>query len=256
MRVTTIARFLPTSGSARALLAAALLLCAACALTLPSPAAAETVSLAGSPMEVQLWPGGEVGYTLFIVTAHLPEDVAMPATVRVPLPANSRVIWSGEILGGPVVDDPERTSSVVDVPGGFALELTAEETRTVQYEAIGPALTIVDGLTTSVFRWVQSVEGGEISFSVRLPATAEEFRIDPEPPGAPRVNEAGERLFTLRPVLLGEGQEFVVTSAYGRAGAGSGSAGGSPVPPALLGLLGVALIVLMIALFSKRSRSA
>ncbi len=232
-----------------------LMLIAGAAVLAPSVAIAQPVSLAGTVMEVQLWPGGEPGYTLFIVTGHIPEDVDLPVTVRLPLPEGSRVIWSGEILGGPVAEDPERESAAVDVPGGRALEITVESTRTVQYEAVGPPLAIVDGLTTTVFDWVQSVPAGEVSFSVRLPPTAEEVRLDPEAPGPPRVNEAGEKLYTLWPVTLAEGQEFTVTAAYGRAGAGTDGSPARPgVLPVLLGLLGVALVVLMIVLFKQKER--
>ncbi len=218
--------------------------------------AAEAVSLAGTPMEVQLWPGGEAGYTLFIVTAHIPEDAELPVTVRIPIPAGSRVLWSGEILGGPVAEDPERAASVYAVERGQVLEMTAETTRTVQYEAVGPALQVVDGLTTAVFDWVQSVEAGEVSFSVRLPASAEVVRLDPDAPGAPRVNERGEQLYTLRPVTLSEGQEYRVTAAYGPEGAGGGGQGGRPpVLGYLLAALGVAMVALVLVWSAQRGRA-
>jgi hypothetical protein len=60
------------------------------ALSLPAAVQAQPVSLAGTPLEVQIWPGGEMGYTLLIVTGHIPEDTPLPATVRLPLPRARR----------------------------------------------------------------------------------------------------------------------------------------------------------------------
>ena len=225
-----------------------------CLWAAPVGARAEPVSLAGTPLEVQLWPGGEPGYTLVTVTGHIPDDAELPAVARLPLPEGVTVLWSGEILGGPVQDDPVRAHEIVDVDGGRALQLTAETSRTVQYEARGPALTVTSGMTKSVFQWVQSVPTGDVVFSVRLPAWAESVVIDPMPVGSPRINEAGERLYTLRPAVLSEGHSFTVTVAYGREGA-TGSDSGVPVLPVLAALLVIALFALGAVVARERRRS-
>lgn len=229
---------------------------AAMTFALASPAGAQPVSLEGAPLEVQIWPGGEVGYTVFIVTGHIPEDVTLPATVRLPVFEGAEVVWSGEILGGPVADDPERAATRVEGTGGPALEITAETTRTVQYEAIGAPLSVLDNMTTSVFEWVQTVETGDVTFSVRVPASAGTVTIDPVPVGDPRVNDAGERLYTLRPAVLAPGDTFTVTAAYGPEGAGGGSGSDFPVLPVLLGLLAVAVAALVLALAKSRRAPA
>lgn len=222
------------------------------ALLLPAIAPAEPVSLAGTPLEVQIWPGGEMGYTLFIVTGHIPEGATLPATVRLPLPEGAEVVWSGEILGGPVLEDPAREFTVVDATDGQAVEMTAESTRTVQYEAVGPALSVVDGMTTSVFEWIQTVPTGDVVFSVRVPVSAGTATIDPVPIGPPRTNEAGEQLYTLRPAVLTEGQSFTVTIAYGPPGAGASAGSEFPLLWVLLGLLAVAAAALLLALVRQR----
>lgn len=225
-------------------------------MAVPAAAFAAPVSLEGTPLEVQIWPGGELGYTLVIVTGHVPEDAPLPATVRLPLFDRADVIWTGEILGGPVADDPPRESAVVETPGGSALEMTAETTRTVQYEAIGPPLSVIDGMTTSVFEWVQTVPTGDVIFSVRVPASAEVVQIDPMPVGSPRVNEAGERLYTLRPAVLPDGQTYTVTVAFGREGAGAPPGPGTPVLAALLVVLLFAVMALVAAVVRQRRHSA
>lgn len=233
---------------------AAAMLCVAAAAVSPPTAHAQTVSLSDAPMEVQIWPGGEQGYTLFIVTGHLPEGTQLPAVVRLPLPQGAEVVWSGEILGGPVEADPVRQYSVVEGIGGPAIEMTAEETLTVQYEAIGAPLSVSNGLITSEFNWVQSVEAGEIAFAVRIPPSAVVVRIVPESPGPPVTNESGERLYALTPVVLPEGTPYSITIGYGPEGAGEGS--GPPLLVWLGLLLAVAVFVLVLVAVRERGRAA
>lgn len=236
-----------------------LVLAAAAALFSVAPvsvAYADTVTLEEQPLEVQIWPGAERGHNFVIVTGFIPEEVSLPATVRLPLPPGLEVVWAGEILGGPVDADPPRDFVVADAAGGSALEMTAETTHTVQYEAIGQPLRVIDGMTTAVLDWVQTVPAGDVLFAVRIPASGFEVRIDPEAPGEPLVNEMGEKLYTLRPVILTEGQEYQVTAAYGPPGAGRRSSGGLGTLQVLLALLAVAVVVLVVVLVMQRRTEA
>jgi hypothetical protein len=83
--------------------------------------------------------------------------------------------------------------------------MTAESTRTVQYEAVGPALSVVDGMTTSVFEWVQTVPTGDVVFSVRIPASAGTVEIDPVPSTqwGSHGGARGQASRTARPVWVG-----------------------------------------------------
>ncbi len=224
--------------------------------TLVETAVADIVSLEETPLEVQVWPGAERGYNFVIVTGYIPEDVSLPATVRLPLPPDLEVVWSGEILGGPVEADPPREFMAVDVVGGQALELTAEMTHTVQYEAVGSPLSMIDGMTTAVLDWVHTVPTGEVWFSVRIPASGFEVRIEPEAPGEPLVNERGEKLYTLSPVSLSEGQEYQIIAGYGPPGSGRPEGGGVGILYVLLGLLAVAIAALVVALTVQRRSEA
>lgn len=223
---------------------------------MPALALAEPVALGDDPLEVQIWPGGQPGSTLLIVTGHIPQGAALPATVRLPLPDGTEVVWAGEILGGPVAEDPARAWIVVDAGGGRALELTAEATRTVQYEAVAGPLTTAGGATTSVFVWSQSVDTGDVVFSVRVPAGVGEVSIDPMPVGDPLVNEAGESLYTLSPVMLTAGDSFTVTTTYGSSSDEAGSVFDSPLLPVLLGVLAFAVLALVLAVARGRKRPA
>ncbi len=244
----------PPTGSHRfCALAVVFLLAVAC--WGPSPAAAQPVPVTGAPLEVQLWPGGMQGYTLFIVTGTLPETTELPAVVHLPFPPGAQVIWSGEVLGGPLEFDPEREHRLVEGVGGGALEIVAEDSLVVQYEAVGPALATSDGLIVSEFTWVQSTHAAEVYFSVRMPASAESVRIEPVPPGPPLINEAGERLYTLTPVTLAEGTVHQVAFAYGARAAVDGDDGRSNLIVGLIGALALALSALIVVYVRDQRRA-
>lgn len=221
---------------------------------LVASAVAKPAPLTGTPLEVQIWPGGEPGYTLFVVTVHIPENVTLPATVQVPLPKDAEVLWAGEIFGSDPTEDVELSPTVVQGQHGTVVELTAEATRTVQYEAVGAPLTVADGLTTSVFEWKQAAETGDVVISVRVPTAAGTLSIEPEPVGSPLTNDRGESLYTLRPVVLPLGANYVITTVYGPARQDSADLSQSPLLWVLAGLLAVALVALIGALLLSRHR--
>lgn len=221
----------------------------------PSPAVAQPVPVTGAPLEVQLWPGGTQGYTVFIVTGTLPETTEFPAPVHLPLPAGAQVVWSGEVLGGPLELDPEREYRRADGVGGEVLEMVAEESLVVQYEAVGPALMTVDGQIGSEFTWVQSTHAAEVLFSVRIPASAESVRIDPPSPAPPLINEAGERLYTLPLLNLTEGDAQQITFTYGARGPIDAEGVRSGLLVALVGALALALFALVVV-YARDQRRA
>ncbi len=235
--------------------AAAAIVAIALACAAPVPAAAEPVPLTGGPLEVQLWPGGTPGYTLIFVTGTLPEDVALPALVQLPVPPGAEVVWVGELLGGPVELDPAREYRIAEGTGAGTLEFVAEDSRVVQLEAVGPALTVRDGLIGSDVTWIQSTHPAEVVFSVRIPAASDSVRIAPVPPSPPLINEAGERLYTLPSVALAEGATHEVSFAYGPGGAASDVDARSNLIAWLLAALALALFALM-AVYVRDKRRA
>lgn len=221
-------------------------------LLLPGTAGAKPVSLDDVTLDVQLLPEAEPGTSVLIVGVQLSEDTSLPATVRLPLPAGARVFWAGEVTGGSPEDDLLREFTIVEGVGGQAVEFTAEETRSVQYDATYGVMNISGDDITTLLEWIQSVPTGEVLFGVRIPPHNTDVRIKPDAPGSPQVNAAGESLYTLKPVRLKPGSEFKVSVAYRRAGITASPDPGMTLLPILAGALVVAIVALVFAIRSQR----
>lgn len=194
--------------------------------------AAETPS--AIPMSVQLWPEAEPSQLLLIVSADLPADAKLPATVTLPLPEGATVLWAGEVTGGNPESDIKRMPEVVEGKGGKALRIELESARSAQYEASVGTLTVSGQKTSGRLRWVQSVEASTTSFAVRTPANVSSINIRPTPSDLPQRNSQGESLFTLPDRALSLGEAVTIDVSYSRGGqvapaadvnAGSGASG-------------------------------
>jgi hypothetical protein len=167
-----------------------------------------------SEYQVQFAPLDAEGTGTLIVNVILSAETKLPARVRVPLPAGATLLWSGEILGGDVANDPSREASITAANGGSIVEFTLEQVRVAQVEAQLKAPTISGSTVSSNLEWVNTTAAGTYTFSVRLPAGAADVKITPAVEGSPKKNAAGETLSTLTPIRLEEGARFPVSVSY------------------------------------------
>jgi len=228
------------------------------ALCVPSAAFAEVAHPAGGSLDVQIWPQG--GDTTVIVGLDVPASVKLPTVVRLPFPPGSVVQWAGEILGGDPASDPLREHKVLkNADGGEYAEFTLTKSHRAQIDTTGLPLTS-DGTTFSgKVGWIQSVAASATTISVRVPPNATDVRITPAPDGAPDLNETGEALYTLPPVVMTQGKTQEVTFSYSitapRAAASSSSSADGLV--AALGVaLGAAVAALLVLLARQRRAPA
>lgn len=208
-------------------------------------AVAAPVSLESAELWVQLWPEGEPGTNVVIVGAQLPEGTPLPATVRLPIPEGATVYWAGEIVSADASTDIQRDFTIVDTGSGTAAELTLETTLSVQVDATFGTIEIDGNDLISEFMWTQSVASSGTVFAVLLPRGTGDVTIEPAPPGEPRENEQGERLYTLMPAVLQPGSTYPITVTYRRAGVESDK---STSVPTILWVLGGALLLAVVAL--------
>ncbi|NTU71984.1 MAG: hypothetical protein HGB10_09240 [Coriobacteriia bacterium] len=211
--------------------------------------AAAKAPAAGGPIDVQMW--SEAGQLIVISAVTVPQDVKLPATVRIPVPAGATVQWAGEVLGGDLAADPSRKYKIVKSPvGGEYAEFTLEETRSAQVDADMSALTVNGDSTNATFEWIQSVSSDYTSFSVRVPAGVANVKIEPAPTDAPDENAAGEQLFSGDPLKLKPGAKQTVSFSYttGAAATTAGSSGSQGLTPLVIGLA-VALAGAIVFLF-------
>ncbi len=248
-------------GTRRTLTTAAMVVLAATVLA-PVAAVAAPGPVAPAFEDVQVWADTAPAATVLIVVAQLPTATPLPAVVRMPLPKGAKVTWAGELSSRGPQSDIQRTPKTVQGSGGQAVEITAQKSHLLQYEADLPASTAGQGgVRTARLDWVQSVSVGELHFAYKMPAGATRVQTQPPYVGAPETNTAGESLYVLgtRKLTLGAALPTSVTYVPGTATTPSTSAatGGatSTVNPVLVVLIVLlALVLLALALVLTRRR--
>jgi hypothetical protein len=193
--------------------------------------------VATGDMDVQLWAAAQPGQAVVIVGVSLPEQVQLPATVRIPVVAGMQVDWAGEILDSAASQDPQRAFTLKDGAGGQYAEFEISQSRKAQVELSGLPLSATGGGFSAAVDYVQTAPAPVTGFSVRLPAGAREASITPPPAGSPDQNEAGETLYTLPSAELGEGETVRVAVSYST---------GTPTPVAAQSTDSSAIIVLLL----------
>lgn len=228
---------------------------AATLFAVPVSAHAALVDTTDMTYEVQLWPEGDPGIAILICGIRLPEGTPLPATVRMPVPPEAELSWAGEIVGDDVSQDIPREVTLVQGVGGNSVEMTLEETLTAQYDAVYRAMNVDDGRFSVVLDWVQTEPAAQVSFAVKIPPSVEDVDISPDPPGTPRENLRGERLFTLQPLALAPGQATQITAKYTRPELAGGTQS-FPLLPVLGGALGLAVVILLVVVARQASSTA
>ncbi len=143
----------------------------AAALVVGMAPAAQAAPVPFESYEVGLHEEG--GRSILIVTGTVPEDIPLPAQIRLPAPKSWQLQWSGEILGANPDDDisadPEKTTSGAGDVYTFALT----RSRTAQIEVMGPPLTAFDGRTyRTQLAWAPLDDVARVRMSLALPAGA------------------------------------------------------------------------------------
>ena len=220
-------------------------------LAAPAVATAAPFDTSDSVYEVQLWPEGDKGLAFVIVTLTIPDDTILPATVRLPFPDEAQISWAGEVFGGDMTADVPRSATNVEGVGGSSLEITLEETYTVQYDAVYRAMDVDDEVFAVALDWVQTEPAREVSFAVKVPPAVEDIVIVPDPSGSPQTSLMGEKLFTLMPLALQPGDTTQISVSYSR----PELAGGTQEFP-ILPVLGIAVVIAVVALLIVLARQS
>lgn len=217
----------------------------------PAFAQTQAVSLAGTTVQVQVWPEIDQN-TLVIVGAVLPTDTPLPATVELPLPLGASVQWAGEIEGTSTDLDIQRAHEIVPANGGSAVRFTIEQHRSFQYEAFLSPSTVNGDQRDVTLDWVHTVPSLDLSVAWRFPAGVTVVSLDPDAPGQPVSNAAGETLYTLVSVQPQPGDTLAFKASYRVPGSATEQGGGVGPLQIVIGLLVVAATALVIALARQR----
>lgn len=196
------------------------------------PAAAQTTSTQLAGLAVELWPDYDRPAMLVLLTAELPADAALPATLTIPVPAEADIHAVASFNeAGALMSDVDYTVN----NGQMTLTTPANRFR-VEYYAPYEA----DGNDYSYdFKWVSDLDVDQVTVVVQQPLAAVDFRIDPPASGV--AAERGDSLtyHTLPPRPVAAGEPFVVAVTYSveapvlsapTTSGVSDAAGGAPAP--------------------------
>lgn len=205
-----------------------------------------------SLIDVQLWPEDTGTRSALVVVGVIPSSTPLPAAVQLPIPADAVVTWAGEIFPeAPGKDIPVRPAIM---PDGRSMIITATKSRTVQYEAQYTEYVDKGGRRTAKLAWVQTSAADKQDFSVKMPLVSDDVRITPAPLGKPLVNREGEKLYTLPAQKLKAGEKFVVSADYvpQLPQTTAPKTAWDYAIPVTLGLLGVAVVALLVVMLRSR----
>lgn len=183
--------------------------------TIAAPAA-PAYAVDAQEYQIQLIPVSDIGESLLIVSALLPPDTSLPATVTIPVPAGSSVLWTGEILGGAVEDDPTRVAEIIRQGTMDLHTITVESSRLAQIEIAYPAPEISGRTVSSSVTWTNPGPEVLVSGSVIVEPAATAIDISPSAASAPETNDLGETLHDLGGLRLKTGGSYVLSASWKR----------------------------------------
>jgi hypothetical protein len=203
-------------------------------------------------ISVQLGPAERPGYTTVIVAITLDTKIKLPARVRIPVPMGTKVGWAGEVFGGDLAKDIERSYTLGTGAGGAQYaELTLTQSNIGQIDTFGPGPTKSGNRVNASVTYVQAVPSPSTEFSVRLPANAGNVELSPKYVGQPDHNKAGESLYVLGQQVQRPGSPYEIKVSYTEGGA---QASKSSQTPLIIGLLiGFALVIVALIFIVNRT---
>jgi len=115
----------------------------------------------------------EQGNATMLVSGTLPEGTKLPAEVELPVPAGSQFQWAGEILGGPVDQDPsvQYTTTTRDGSDIYSFRLTESLIGQLEVIPAGLVISTADGYQSNL-TWTANSDVKELRLNYRLPQTA------------------------------------------------------------------------------------
>ncbi len=183
----------------------ALLLLISLVAAVPTAAQEPPARLLG--LAVELWPDYDRPAMLVLLTAELPADATLPATLTIPVPTGADIHAVASFNeAGALMSDVDYSVN------GDQMTLTTPVNRFrveyyTPYEAEGDDYSYV-------FEWVSALDIEQVTVVVQQPLAAVDFTIDP--PASGTAAERGDNLtyYTLPPRSLAAGELFTVTVNY------------------------------------------
>jgi hypothetical protein len=192
---------------------------------------------------------------VMVISGDLPAATALPAQVELSAPTGAPLIWIGEILGGPIAEDPQLEYTKTTPKGADVYRGTLTQARTAQLEVETAGAQSTDGVNYTVsLAWPSSFDVAEAVLIVRVPASAQ---ITQESTGATLYPSDASYAFYSKTVKnVKAGDKLEMAFSYSAAPVSAQPAAAAPVSGSdtvvllvlVLGLVaGIVLIVVAVA---------
>ncbi|MHB9002919.1 MAG: heavy-metal-associated domain-containing protein [Coriobacteriia bacterium] len=215
------------------------------------PGAAFAATATAERVDIQVDPTDAAG-ALYIVTATLPAGTPLPATVRLSMPQGATVAWAGEVLGGPLEDDPTVQPVIEHGDNGYdVVSLTLSKALRGQLELTVPGLLVQDGTSRLLRVGYAPVDAvGAISIAALVPAGG---IIETATPGATRSAGPSNGTIISLEASGAAGREVALDVRYSQtAPPATATTGGSNSTVLIVIALVAAAFVVMIVAANKR----
>lgn len=203
------------------------------------------------PESIDVSLHSEQGGAILLVSGNLPEATTLPAEIELAVPEGAELQWAGEILGGPVADDPEAKYVVRTEGGQDVYTLTLTKSPVAQVEVLVPGSVQPMGPTSYAanLTWAPTQDVASTRVAVRVPQGAK--ITQPAEGAALAPGPTGYSYYFVERENAKAGEPIEMAFAYEVAAVGSGATGAASsttnqVMPILLGLaaLGFAVFAL------------
>lgn len=252
----------PTVRPARTLgikaLTVMLVFACATALTFPARAAAAPLSELDIILMVSPQSGAE---PVLLVAGQLPEATPLPAEIVLPVPEGSVVSWSGEILGGPVQNDPEVEARLEERDGMKVAVFPLSVSRVGQIEVTFPDSVAPGegGAVAAGYSVVSPVDIAAVRMAVAVPPT---YEVTSLPEGTLSSTGPQGDIYYYQEIgatAPGDPIEYGIQYSPATLAPASGPAGATPAgefPLLMVLLVAAALAGALLVFFAARSRAA
>jgi hypothetical protein len=195
-----------------------------------------------------------------LVTGTLPGVTPLPADVSLSVTKGTELLWVGEILGGPVEEDPAAVYRITPGEGGWdTADFTLSMSRIGQaeFEAPGKISRTDDGVNAAV-TWKAPGPVPAMRLGIAAPTSAQVTTITPGAIATP--GPAGTTYHVLELTNVAEGEEVELRMVYvpaagdtGGAGAAAASGGNEWIVP--IAIVGGVLLVTILLVVSRTKRT-
>ncbi|HET6497525.1 MAG TPA: hypothetical protein VFH17_00520 [Coriobacteriia bacterium] len=237
-----------------------LMLALVCATALAFPSRADASPLTELDVILIDTPraGGE---PVLLVAGELPLETPLPAEIVLPVPEGAVVSWSGEILGGPVENDPAVEARLEERNGIKVAAFTLSVSRIGQVEVTFPGAVSPGegGSVAGGFRLVAPVDIQTVRMAVAVPPT---YEVTDLPEGAlVSTGPQGDIYYYVETPAVATGDPIEHSIQYNPATIVPASGPAGATPPGQFPLLMVLIVAAVLAgallvFFAARSRAA